>query len=650
MATRLGPSWLNQLTQLAGPTHSGRLGRYSLLVDRINAIEPELERCTDDELRARAQAVRLKSKQGDSLNSLLVEAFAMVRESAKRTIGQRHFDVQIVGSIAIHNRCIAELETGEGKTLVATMPAFLNALPGKGVHIITVNDYLARRDAEWMAPIYKMLGLTVGCIQTGQTDPARRSAYACDITYGTAKEMGFDFLRDELKRLKMGGDGHRKTFEQVFLGRGEQLETEKPVQRTHFFAMVDEADSILIDEARTPLIIGANNQPSQEESAAYYGADQLAATLVRVKDYKYDPMERKAELTAAGRRKVQAVAAHPAFVSLTVDNLYEYVERALRGQVAYLRDRDYVVVDGEVVIVDEFTGRMMPGRQWQDGLHQAIQAKEKLEITLETITAARVTVQDFYKRYDKLAGMTGTALTDAAELRRIYKVGVFKVPTNRPGRRTWLPDRVFSTEEEKFRAVADQIIEWNKHGVPVLVGTRSIERSEKLSNLLSAGGIEHQILNAKNHEIEAQIVAQAGQKGRVTVATNMAGRGTDIKLGEGVAELGGLHVIGTERHESRRIDRQLAGRCARQGDPGLAQFFVSLEDEIVEAFGEKPAARLRRRQKGRGELTSTYWRGVMQKAQHKKERQHFRDRKLLMHYEKQRAEMRKNMGLNPVLG
>ena len=495
-----------------------------------------------------------------------------------------------------------------------------------------------------------MLGLTVGCIQTGQTDPARRAAYACDITYGTAKEMGFDFLRDELKRLKMGGDGHRKTFEQVFLGRGEQLETEKPVQRTHFFAMVDEADSILIDEARTPLIIGANNQPTQEESAAYYGADQLAATLVRVKDYKYDPMERKAELTAAGRRKVQAVAAHPAFVSLTVDNLYEYVERALRGQIAYLRDRDYVVVNGEVVIVDEFTGRMMPGRQWQDGLHQAIQAKEKLEITLETITAARVTVQDFYKRYNKLAGMTGTALTDAAELRRIYKVGVFKVPTNRPGRRTWLPDRVFSTEEEKFRAVADQIIEWNKHGVPVLVGTRSIERSEKLSTLLAAGGIEHQILNAKNHEIEAQIVAQAGQKGRVTVATNMAGRGTDIKLGEGVAELGGLHVIGTERHESRRIDRQLAGRCARQGDPGLAQFFVSLEDEIVEAFGEKPAARLRKRHKGRGELTSTYWRGVMRKAQHKKERQHFRDRKLLMHYEKQRAEMRKNMGLNPVLG
>ena len=444
------------------------------------------------------------------------------------------------------------------------------------MHVVTVNDYLARRDAEWMGPIYQMLGLTVGCIQTGQSDTVRRAAYACDITYGTSKELGFDFLRDELKRLQLGGDGApQDVSSRSTWAVAAQFEGQMPVQRTHYFAIVDEADSILIDEARTPLIIGANNQPTQEEAAAYYGADQLAATLVRVKDYKYDPLERKAELTAAGRRKVQAVAANPAFVSLTVDGLYEYVERSLRAQIAYLKDRDYVAVDGEVVIVDEFTGRMMPGRQWQDGLHQAIQAKERLEITLETITAARVTVQDFFKRYNKLAGMTGTASSDAAELRRIYKVGVFKVPTNRPGRRVWFPDRIFSTSEERFQAVADQIVEWNKKGVPVLVGTRSIEKSERLSALLEAQGIEHQILNAKNHEIEAQIVAQAGQKGRVTVATNMAGRGTDIKLGEGVAELGGLHVIGTERHEARRIDRQLSGRCARQGDPGVTQFFIS---------------------------------------------------------------------------
>jgi preprotein translocase subunit SecA len=650
MASRLGPSWLNRVQQLAGPTHTGRLGRFASMVDRVNALEPLLEVCTLEQLASKAHDLTLRARQGDSLNSLLPEAFALVRESAKRSIGQRQFDVQVLGGIAIHYRCIAELETGEGKTLVSTMPAFLNALSGKGVHIVTVNDYLARRDAEWMGPIYRTLGLTVGCIQTGQTDPVRRAAYACDITYGTAKELGFDFLRDELKRLQIGGDAHRKTFEQVFLGQGGHVESQMPVQRTHHYAIVDEADSILIDEARTPLIIGANNQPTQEEAAAYYGADQLAATLVRVKDYKYDPLERKAELSAAGRRKIQAVAANPAFVSLTVDGLYEYVERALRAQIAYLKDRDYVAVDGEIVIVDEFTGRMMPGRQWQDGLHQAIQAKERLEITLETITAARVTVQDFFKRYTKLAGMTGTAFSDAAELRRIYKVGVFKVPTNRPCQRVWLPDRVFSTIDEGFQAVANQIVAWNKQGVPVLVGTRSIEKSERLSALLEAQGIEHQILNAKNHEIEAQIVAQAGQKGRVTVATNMAGRGTDIKLGDDVAELGGLHVIGTERHEARRIDRQLAGRCARQGDPGLAQFFISVDDEIIEAFGEKRAARIRKRLRDRGELTSVAMRRMFVAAQRKKERQHFRDRKLLMHYEKQRAEMRKNMGLNPVLG
>jgi preprotein translocase subunit SecA len=650
MANRLGPLWFNRVRRLAGPTHAGRFSRFALYVERINALEPTLERESDEALLRRSHHLRNKARLGASLNTLLVEAFALVREAAKRTIGQRHFDVQLLGGCAIHSRCIAEMETGEGKTLVATLPAYLNALQGKGVHIVTVNDYLAHRDAEWMGPIYQKLGLTVGCIQTGQQDPVRRAAYACDITYGTGKEFGFDFLRDELKRLQLGGAAERKTFEQAFLGRTEYAETQMPVQRTHHYAIVDEADSILIDEARTPLIIGANNQPTAEEAAAYYGADELATTLVRGKDFKYDPLERKAELTAAGRRKVQARAGHSAFGVLTVDGLYEYVERALRAQIAYLRDRDYVVVNGEIIIVDEFTGRMMPGRQWQDGLHQAIQAKERVEVTLETITAARVTVQDFFKRYKKLAGMTGTVMSEAQEMRRVYSVGVFRVPTNRPCRRVWSRDRVFSTEAEKFQAVAEEIVHLNERGVPVLVGTRSIERSERLSALLTAAGIEHQILNAKNHEIEAQIVAQAGQPGRVTVATNMAGRGTDIKLGEGVAELGGLHVIGTERHEARRIDRQLSGRCARQGDPGHAQFFVSLEDEILEAFGEKTAARIRKRYAGRGEMSTPRMRRLIFLAQRKKERQHFRDRKLLMAYEKQRAEMRKNMGLNPVLG
>ena len=466
-----------------------------------------------------------------------------MREAAKRAIGQRQFDVQIVGGIAIHNRCIAELETGEGKTLVATMPAFLNALTGKGVHVVTVNDYLARRDAEWMGPIYQMLGLTVGCIQTGQSDPVRRAAYACDITYGTAKELGFDFLRDELKRLQLGGDAHRKTFEQVYLGQGGHVEWQMPVQRTHHFAIVDEADSILIDEARTPLIIGANNQPTQEEAAAYYGADQLAATLVRVKDYKYDPLERKAELTAAGRRKVQAVAANPAFVTLTVDGLYEYVERSLRAQIAYLKDRDYVAVDGEIVIVDEFTGRMMPGRQWQDGLHQAIQAKERLEITLETITAARVTVQDFFKRYNKLAGMTGTASSDAAELRRIYKVGVFKVP-DQPSRASGsgCPTASSRPSDEGFQAVANQIVEWNKQGVPVLVGTRSIEKSERLSRVARGPG-------DRAPDLERQ---------------EPRDRGPDRVAGRPERPRDGRHQHGRprNRHQARRRRRR-AGRPAR---------------------------------------------------------------------------------------
>ncbi len=648
MASQLGPKWYNQVSRIAAPTHAGRLGRFALLAEQVNLLEPGLEAETDDQLKLRSTALKLKARQGDSLNGLLVEAFALVREAAKRTIKQRHYDVQLVGGAAIHYRCLAEMETGEGKTLVATLPAFLNALAGKGVHVVTVNDYLASRDAEWNTPVYQMLGMTVGTIQTGQPDPARRAAYACDITYGTSKEFGFDYLRDELKRLQIGTN-ERKSFEEAFLGRSS-VGGDPPVQRGHFFAIVDEADSILIDEARTPLIIGANNQPTQEEAAAYLGADGLAATLVRIKDFKYDPAERKAELNAAGRRKVQVAAGHSSFVTLTVDGLYEYVERALRAQIAYLKDRDYVVFSGEIVIVDEFTGRMMPGRQWQDGLHQAIQAKERLEITLETITAARVTVQDFFLRYKKLAGMTGTAASDARELKRVYKVNVFKVPTNRPGRRAWEPDRVFSTESEKFLAVARQIVDWHRKGVPVLIGTRSIEKSERLSALLNAENIEHQILNAKNHEIEAQIVAQAGGPGKVTVATNMAGRGTDIKLSPEVAGQGGLHVIGTERHESRRIDRQLAGRCARQGDPGHCQFFVSLEDEILDAYGEKPAIRIRKRYAGKGELTSGPKRRLVLGAQARKERQHYRDRKLLMSYEKQRADLRKNMGLNPVLG
>jgi preprotein translocase subunit SecA len=591
----------------------------------------------------------MRARQGENINKFVAEAFALVREASKRVLGMRHFDVQVLGGSAIHFKNIAEMETGEGKTLVATMPTYLNALPGKGVHVITVNDYLAKRDADEMSHVYKMLGLTTGCILTDMSDGDRRSNYLCDITYGTSKEFGFDYLRDELKKLNNGGELFRKTFEQAFLGR-DMAESSQLVQRGHFCAIVDEADSVLIDEARTPLIIGVESNPDHDEAAAYFGADEIAQTLTRDKHFKWKLEEKKAELTGLGRRAVQMKANHSAFAALTVDTLYDYVERALKANIGFLRDRDYVVMDGEVVIVDEGTGRVMPGRQWQDGLHAAVQAKEKLEFKGDTYSAARVTVQDFFKKYKKLCGMTGTAWQDARELRRTYKIGVFRVPTNKPSQRVWAPDRVFSTELEKFEAVADRIVEINRKGAPVLVGTRSIAKSELLSNLLRQRNIDHQVLNAKNHAIEAQIVAKAGHKGKVTVATNMAGRGTDIKLGGGVPATGGLHVIGTERHESRRIDRQLAGRCARQGDPGHAQFFICLEDEILDAFTEKKADKIRDRFEGRGEMSTARFRNMMVRAQRRKERQHYKDRMLLMHYEKQRAEMRKNMGLNPVLG
>ncbi|RLT15376.1 MAG: preprotein translocase subunit SecA [Planctomycetota bacterium] len=649
MSSRLGTKWVNRVNQIAVGTYRSRFGKYAIIADQVNALEPEYSKFTDKRLLEESKILRMKARQGDNINKFVTEAFALVREAAKRVLGQRHYDVQLVGGAAIHFKNIAEMETGEGKTLVATLPTFLNALPGKGVHLVTVNDYLAKRDADEMGQVYKMLGMTVGCIITDMSDGDRRAAYSSDITYGTSKEFGFDFLRDELKRLSNGGEMFRKNFEQAFLGKGTS-EGSQPVQRGHFCAIVDEADSVLIDEARTPLIIGVESNPDHDESAAFFGADEIALTLVRDKHFKWKLEEKKAELTGLGRRAVQMRANHSAFSAITVDTLYEHVERALKANIGFLRDRDYVVMDGEVVIVDESTGRVMPGRQWQDGLHGAVQAKEKLEFKGDTYSAARVTVQDFFLRYKKLSGMTGTAWQDSRELRKIYKIGVFRVPTNMPSKRVWAEDRVFSTELEKFEAVANKIVEINRTGGPVLVGTRSIAKSELLSQLLRERDIDHQVLNAKNHAIEAQIVAQAGQKSKVTVATNMAGRGTDIKLGGGVADNGGLHVIGTERHESRRIDRQLAGRCARQGDPGFAQFFICLEDEILDAFTEKKADKIRDRHEGRGELTNYNFKQLMVRAQYKKERQHYKDRMLLMHYEKQRAEMRTGMGLNPVLG
>ena len=497
MSSRLGTKWVNRVNQIAVGTYRSRFGKYAIIADQVNALEPEYSKFTDKRLLEESKILRMKDRQGDNINKFVPEAFALVREAAKRVLGQRHYDVQLVGGAAIHFKNIAEMETGEGKTLVATLPTFLNALPGKGVHLVTVNDYLAKRDADEMGQVYKMLGMTVGCIITDMSDGDRRAAYLSDITYGTSKEFGFDFLRDELKRLSNGGEMFRKNFEQAFLGKGTS-EGSQPVQRGHFCAIVDEADSVLIDEARTPLIIGVESNPDHDESAAFFGADEIALTLVRDKHFKWKLEEKKAELTGLGRRAVQMRANHSAFSAITVDTLYEHVERALKANIGFLRDRDYVVMDGEVVIVDESTGRVMPGRQWQDGLHGAVQAKEKLEFKGDTYSAARVTVQDFFLRYKKLSGMTGTAWQDSRELRKIYKIGVFRVPTNMPSKRVWAEDRVFSTELEKFEAVANKIVEINRTGGPVLVGTRSIAKSELLSQLLRERDIDHQVLNAKN--------------------------------------------------------------------------------------------------------------------------------------------------------
>ena len=510
------------------------IARLSALVERINNIEPELEALSDTELKAKTGEFKQRLNGGESLDSLLPEAFAVVREAAKRTIGQRHYDVQLMGGIVLHEGRIAEMKTGEGKTLSATLPVYLNALTGKGVHVVTVNDYLAKRDAEWMGQIYRFLGMSVGVIVHGLDFQDRADAYQCDITYGTNNEFGFDYLRDNMV-----------------------TSPDLLVQRELNYAIVDEVDSILIDEARTPLIISG----MAEESTNHY--EQFARIVPRLQneiDYTVDEKAKTAAMTEAGVAKVEKM--------LGIDNLFDdrhfalnhYLIQALKAYTLFKRDRDYVVKDGEVIIVDEFTGRLMPGRRYSDGLHQAIEAKENVKVAQESQTLASITFQNYFRMYEKLAGMTGTAATEEEEFRRIYGMDVVVIPTNKPMIRVDYPDLVYKTSAAKYAAVVKEIEEKHKKGQPVLVGTISIERSEELSRMLKKIGIPHQVLNAKYHEQEAEIIKNAGQRGAVTIATNMAGRGTDIVLGEGVAELGGLHVIGTERHESRRIDNQLRGR------------------------------------------------------------------------------------------
>ncbi len=590
----------------------------------------------------------LPRKSGEPLRRLLVEGYALVREAGRRTINMRHFDVQILGGIAMFHRSIVEMQTGEGKTLVATLPMYLYALTGRGCHLATVNDYLARRDAEWMGPIYKALGLSVGVIETQMSQPQRRKAYDSDITYGTAKEFGFDFLRDRLL-LRRIQDGQTDLLGGM-LGQGAGASNEKPVQRDAYFALVDEADSILIDEARTPLIISA--LPTEEERLAvecYKWSASVIKEFLEDEDYDYDHEKRTVELTREGRQKVRLLPKPQAMDKVGMVTIYQYIERAILVDREYHLDRQYVVRDGEIVIVDEFTGRLAEGRKWRDGIHQAVEAKQGVEVTVATGQAARITVQDFFLRYENLAGMTGTAMGSARELRKIYRCHVLPIPTNRPSIRRRLPVMVFGTTDAKWAAVLDEIEQLHNQGRPMLIGTRSIDKSEHLSELLKARGIEHQVLNANHIEAEAEIVAHAGLPGKVTVSTNMAGRGTDIKLGEGVAEMGGLHVICTEMHDASRIDRQLFGRCGRQGDPGTYRQYLALDDDLIlTGLGPEKAKKLEALgERSPGPFDSLH--KLFRKSQKKVERRHFRQRKSLMYYEKERKKMQQQMGQDTYL-
>src|SRR6266542_979748 len=571
------------LSRLLDPNER-EIKRHLGVAQAINGLEDELKQLDDAALRARSEELRKRARDGEDLDDLFIEAFALCREASRRTIGLRHFDVQLVGGIVLHGGKIAEMKTGEGKTLVASLALYLNALPGKGVHLVTVNDYLARRDAGWMGPIYNALGMSVG-INVGtagtfvfdpeyldETHPdsrlqhlrpaTKKEAYGADITYATNSELAFDYLRDNMARA----------LSQCF-------------QRELTYAIVDEVDSILIDEARTPHIISGQSEESTEK---YYQYARWAARLTEGEDYEVDLKHKSASLTETGIAKMERWTGIKNIYDL--ENVIEahQINQALKGKALFLRDRDYLVKDGEVLIVDEFTGRTMPGRRWSDGLHQAVEAKEGIKVQQEQKTIATITVQNYFRQYDKLAGMTGTAVTEAEEFHKIYGLDVVVIPTHRPMVRTDSPDVIYKTEQSKFEAVIDEIVEMNKQGRPILVGTVSVEKSERLAKMLERRGLKHNVLNAKQHEREAAIVAEAGQPKAVTIATNMAGRGTDIVLGDGVTGVGGLHIIGTERHESRRIDNQLRGRAGRQGDPGSSKFFISLEDDLMKIFG--PAA------------------------------------------------------------
>ncbi len=603
--------------KIFGSKNDRYLKRKRVFVDAINALESEMEALSLEEMQERIAAFKEEVQSGGkSLDDVLVPVFALVREASKRVLNMRHYDVQLLGGIVLHKGKIAEMKTGEGKTLVATLPVVLNALSGKGVHVVTVNDYLASRDAAWMGQLYNALGLSVGVIVHGLNDEERKAAYAADITYGTNNEFGFDYLRDNMK-----------------------FYVEQLVQRKHNFAIVDEVDSILIDEARTPLIISG---ASEESVGQYQIIDQMVRKLVLNTDFTVDEKARTAMLTEEGVARCEEL--------LRIDNLFDpqhitsqhHILQALKAHAVFRKDIEYIVQDGQVVIVDEFTGRLMPGRRFSDGQHQALEAKEGVKIAAENQTLASVTFQNYFRLYDKLSGMTGTADTEAVEFQDIYGLEVVSMPSNMPMVRKDYSDLIYRTRQEKFNAIVDSIVELYKGGQPVLVGTISIENSELISQLLKKRNIPHNVLNAKHHEQEAEIVAQAGQKGKVTIATNMAGRGTDIVLGDGVKELGGLHILGTERHESRRIDNQLRGRSGRQGDPGSSRFYLSLEDDLMRLFGSERISGLMQKlglEDGESIENSFVTRAV-EGAQKKVESHHYEMRKTLLDYDNVMSQQR----------
>ncbi len=630
------------LKKILGTHNERELKKIRPFVGRINDLEPEIQALSDEALTAKTEEFRDRLQKGEGLDDLLCEAFAVVREASQRVLGMRHFDVQLIGGIILHQGRIAEMKTGEGKTLAATLPVYLNALEGKGVHVVTVNDYLATRDSSWMGKIYQFLGMSVGCIVHGLTDEERKAAYGCDITYGTNNEFGFDHLRDNMK-----------------------FRLADYVQRDFHYAIVDEVDSILIDEARTPLIISG---PTDESTDKYYHIDKVIPRLSKEEDYTIDEKANSVALTEEGNEKVeQALGLNNLYDPANID-LVHHVNQALKAHTLFKRDIDYVVKEGEVLIVDEFTGRLMPGRRYSDGLHQALEAKEGVKIARENQTLASVTFQNYFRMYKKLAGMTGTADTEAEEFNKIYNLEVIVMPTNQPMIRKDNPDLIYKTVQEKFRAVVEEIKDCHHRGQPALVGTISIENSERLSALLKKNGIPHHVLNAKHHEKEAEIVAQAGRLGGVTIATNMAGRGTDIVLGgnpeflahdkaaegsekyetllehftkqcsedkEKVLHEGGLHILGTERHESRRIDNQLRGRGGRQGDPGSSRFYLSLEDDLLRIFGAERISSIMDRLGIEEDvpIENKMVTKAIENAQKKVEAQNFNIRKQLLEYD-----------------